>query len=115
MARNWRSTDTHSGLPPAPTGFLWEITVERQEETGHRFLKLKLLGISPNEAVAQTSCNLDWYALFRCSWATHYRRYPRLSEEEGRSQIVLPMIDWAMTEAAKRTPGSECDYHEVIA
>lgn len=104
------------GLPAAPPGFLWEITVERQESSGHRLLKLKLLSMSPSEVVAECSKNLDWFGLFHESWASYYKSHPSwLTEDDALKQIVRPLIDWATAEAGKRMGGSGLDYHEVIA
>ncbi len=104
------------GLPPPPPGFLWEITVERKDSSGHRFLVLKLLQFSTGKAEAQSSRNMDWFSTYGHSFQTHYKKYPSLSKEQARNHIVLPLVDWAMTEAGKRADQSGGpEHHEVVA
>lgn len=102
------------GLPAAPPGFLWEITVERQAPSGHRFLALKLLSMIHSEAVAESSENLDWFDLYRKSWASYYKSCP-YPDVMARSLLIRPLVDWAISEAGKRAVDSGPDYHEVIA
>lgn len=109
-------TEIKRRLPPAPTGFLWELTVQPGRYSPEdSVLTLGLLELATSKTAATTSASLTFDHATGQSWRERYRKYGSVAAERAFEQIVYHTVDWAIREADKRAVHDGPDYHEVIS
>lgn len=108
------ATEIKKRLPPAPIGFMWEMKVVRNDD-GHPVLTLSLLDLKSSEPQAARSVDLGWRRATGQAWRGFYQEYRVIGMSTFYDDIVQPMADWALAEAAKRDKSDGADFYEVIA
>ncbi|WP_280389842.1 hypothetical protein [Nocardia wallacei] len=102
-------------LPKAPLGFLWELSIERNERSGRPILVLSIVDTANFKPAATRKADLGWDDSMRMPWTETYARYPSIADSIFRCDVIGPIADWAETEAFKRKPADAVERREYIA
>lgn len=97
-----------SHIPDAPTGFFWEVRVER-DGSGNPWLHLALISATSGKPVSQMKRDLVRGG-YR-TYAEDYRRYSILKGDTFKNDLMGPLLDWAQRQVDKY--GNHTDEYAV--